>query len=151
MSWLNHKIALFIFTFLMSFPLMAQKNKPSFVGVWKGVISQDEGYRNEYGMELYLKQDGDKLSGRSFVHVDDIYAEMKVEGMAHSKSIILITDIEIMDNEIMEGMEWCMKNYQLVLKKNGETWHLEGHWQGKTTFSTCVPGKVKLQRLVPRA
>lgn len=130
--------------------MLAQK-LPSFDGKWKGVITQNEGYKTEYGMELYLTEKDGKLTGRSFVFVDSIYAEMVLEGEMYSKSILLLKDVEIMENEILEGMEWCMKNYQLILKKKGSTWFLEGQWQGKTTFSKCVPGKVKLQRIVPRA
>lgn len=151
MSWLSKKYQILFLSLFLSLPLMAQKNKIPFNGAWKGVITQADGYRSEYNMELYLQQDGRKLSGISYVSIDTIFAEMSIEGIAHSKSIILLKDLEILDNRLSKGLEWCMKNYQLVLKREGDGWKLEGKWQGKTTSKDCDPGTVNLQRIVPRA
>lgn len=151
MNWLNKKYVILLVTVLFSIAANAQKDKIPFSGTWKGVITQADGYRAEFGIELNLTQKGKKLMGRSYVFVDSIYAEMNIEGIVHSSSIILIKDLEILDSKLTEGLEWCMKNYQLVLKKEGPIWKLEGHWQGKTTGKDCDPGKVKLKRLVPRA
>ncbi len=151
MNWLNKKYIVGLFAVLFSVSAFAQKEKIPFSGTWKGVITQADGYRAEYGMELYLNQEGKKLKGRSYVFVDTIYAEMSIEGIVHSKSIILLKDLEIKDSKLTEGLEWCMKNYQMVLKKEGTIWKLEGHWQGKTKSKDCDPGKVKLKRIVPRA
>ena len=121
-------------------------------GVWKGTITQNEGgYRPEYVFEIYLNQKGDVVTGRSYVFVDKIYAVMNLSGSVHSDLYLNLKDAKILDHKVDTGMEWCMKKYQLVLKIKGDTLHLEGFWQGDTTFSTCIPGKVKLTKIDPRA
>jgi len=120
-------------------------------GYWKGTITQDAGgYRSSYVMELWISQKGDSIVGKSFVFVDDIYAEMKVSGSFHSGVYLQMKDDEIITHEELEGMEWCIKSYQLLLKKNGQTAKLEGHWQGQTTFSSCIPGRIELTKGTPK-
>jgi len=121
-------------------------------GLWKGTITQNKGgYRSEYTLELVLIQKGDSIQGRSYVFVDEIYAEMDIKGDFHSGVYLQIKDTEILNHEELEGMEWCIKSYQLLLKKNGGDWSLEGHWQGNTSFSSCIPGRILLKRAIPRA
>jgi hypothetical protein len=37
------------------------------------------------------------------------------------------------------------------LRKEGKTWLLEGMWDGQSVYGRCIPGKVYLQKEVPRA
>jgi len=121
-------------------------------GLWKGTITQNEGgYRSTYDLELYIFQDGKEISGRSYVMVDNIYAEMVIEGDVKANLYLKIRDTHILDHQEREGMEWCIKDYQLLLKREGELLRLEGLWQGSTSFSTCVPGKINLKKVSPRA
>lgn len=121
-------------------------------GYWKGKITQEDGgYIPEYAFELYIVQEGDSISGRSYVYVDSIYAEMNLSGKLHSGIYLEMKDERIIDHEELQGMEWCIKRYQLILKQRDSTFHLEGYWQGETSFSNCVPGKIYLQKKVPRA
>ena len=121
-------------------------------GAWEGVITQNEGgYRSEYILNCSFIQDGEDVIGRTFIFVDDIFVEMEVKGKLYSDVLLNIEDIKIIDSDQHEGMEWCLKKYQLVLKKTGNRIELEGHWQGHTTFSDCIPGKVKLVQKLPRA
>ena len=121
-------------------------------GLWKGTITQNEGgYRPEYVFEIYLNQKGEVITGRSYVFVDKIYAVMNLNGSLHSGLYLNLKDEKILEHKVDNGMEWCMKKYQLVLKQKGGTMHLEGFWQGDTTFSTCIPGKVRLTKINPRA
>ena len=141
---------LILFVFLTCAHLLPAQN--NLTGLWRGTITQDEGgYRSEYTFEIMIKQDGDKISGRSYVFVDDIHATMILSGSIHSNVYLSLKDSQILDFKVNEGMEWCMKNYQLVFKNNVNPLRLEGFWQGSTTFSTCVPGKVFLKKVVPRA
>lgn len=121
-------------------------------GYWKGIITQEDGgFIPEYALEIYIVQKGDSITGRSYVSVDDIYAEMNLKGTVHSGILLELRDEKILDHEELNGMEWCMKKYQLMLKKEGDVLKMEGHWQGETSFSSCVPGKIYLQKTVPRA
>lgn len=140
----------FFFLFiLLSFSSLGQDDLS---GLWKGRITQNEGgYAPNYTFEIFIKQDGDKISGRSYVFVDEIYASFDISGSIHSSIYLELKDSEILENKVNEGMEWCLKKYQLVFKKKEGKFHLEGFWQGKTSFSTCIPGKVFLEKQVPRA
>lgn len=143
------KLLPFIFCFI-SFSIFAQD--VNLTGLWIGTITQDEGgYRPEYTFEIYLNQDGEAVTGRSYVFVDKIYAVMNLRGSLHSKLYLNLKDEKILDHKVDNGMEWCMKKYQLVLKNKDGVFHLEGFWQGDTTFSTCIPGKVRLTKTEPRA
>lgn len=121
-------------------------------GYWKGTITQNEGgYRSEYVLELWIYQKEDSIIGKSYVFVDNIYAEMEISGSIHSDVYLQIKDDKIISHEELEGMEWCIKSYQLLLKQTGGVMRLEGHWQGITSFSSCIPGKIYLKKSIPRA
>ncbi len=120
-------------------------------GYWRGTITQNEGgYRSEYVLELRITQKGDSITGKSFVFVDNIFAEMDISGNFHSGIYLQLKDDRIVTHEELDGMEWCIKSYQLLLKKKGAEWRLEGHWQGLTSFSNCIPGRVYLKKTIPR-
>ncbi len=140
----------FIFiTFLFCNICVAQED---FHGYWKGKITQEDGgYIPEYSFELFIIQKGDSIIGRSYVYVDSIYAEMNLTGVIHSGIYLEMKDEIILDHMELQGMEWCIKRYQLLLKRRDGILHLEGHWQGETSFSSCVPGKIFLKKKVPRA
>ncbi|MEM6963869.1 MAG: hypothetical protein AAF573_03820 [Bacteroidota bacterium] len=121
-------------------------------GLWVGKVTQEEGgYAPSYTFEIFIKHEGNKIEGRSYVFVDQIYASFEMSGSIHSGIYLSLKDSELLDNKVNEGMEWCLKKYQLVLKVKDGKYHLEGFWQGKTSFSTCIPGKVFLEKKVPRA
>lgn len=121
-------------------------------GLWVGKITQEEGgFVPTYTVEIYMTQKGDKLEGRSYVFVDEIYASFDLSGNINNEIYLELKDSNLLDNKVNEGMEWCLKQYQLVFKMKGGVPSLEGFWQGKTSFSTCVPGKVFLKKQVPRA
>ena len=121
-------------------------------GYWHGEITQNEGgYRSSYTMELIISEKDGVVTGYSYVSVDDIYATMTIKGKLTNNLLFNAKDITIEDDEVKAGMEWCMKNYILILKKEKNVWKLEGHWNGRTSFSTCTPGKVFLKRIEERA
>ena len=133
----------------LPFLLGAQTN---ISGTWKGIITQDEGgYRSNYDMELVLKQEGDKITGRSTVRVDDIFAVMELEGEITSGGYLRFQESQIVDSKKAESLEWCIKRGQLLLKFEKDEWKLEGFWQGATSFSTCIPGKIFLKKSKVRA
>lgn len=136
---------------LFSLPVLlgAQTN---ISGTWKGIITQDEGgYRSTYDMELILKQEGDRVTGRSIVRVDDIYAEMDLEGEITSGGYFRFQETQIVESKKAENIEWCIKRGQLLVRYDKDEVKLEGFWQGITSFSTCIPGKIFLKRSTIRA
>jgi len=140
------------FTILMIFTLNLCLAQQNLNGYWKGKIThEDGGYIPEYTFELFLIQKGDSITGRSYVYVDSIYAEMNLRGQLHSGVYLEMKDELIIDHQELLGMEWCIKKYQLMLKERDSTLHLEGHWQGETSFSDCIPGRIYLKKKVPRA
>lgn len=133
------------------FPLLLS-GQINLSGTWKGIITQDEGgYRSTYDFELIIKQDGNKITGRSFVKIDDIYASMELEGEFSGGVIFRFQETAIVDSKKFDGLEWCVKRGQLLFKQDKEGWKLEGFWQGVTEFSTCIPGKIFLKKANPRA
>jgi len=142
----NLLIIFFLFLGIQSF------GQTDLSGLWLGKITQNEGgYAPDYSFEIYIKQDGKQIEGRSYVFVDDIYASFDIAGDIFSGVYLNLKDSEILENKVDQGMEWCLKKYQLVLKVKNDEIILEGYWQGKTSFSTCIPGKVYLKKTEPRA
>ena len=141
-----------ITAFLLVFAPGESSAQDKFDGLWTGTITQEEGGESiPFRFELYLKQDGDRVTGRSYVFADGIYAEMELEGDIHSDFYLHFQELKIVDSEVHEGMEWCIKSGHLVLKRKGKTLRLEGAWRGKTSFSSCTPGKVLLEKEEDRA
>lgn len=137
---------------LFLLPFLALAQTPNISGTWKGIITQDEGgYRSTYDLELVLKQEGNKVTGRSYVRVDDIFAVMELEGEFSGGVFFRFQESQIVDAKKFEGLEWCIKRGQLLLKQEKDTWKLEGFWQGNTNVSTCIPGKIYLKKATPRA
>jgi hypothetical protein len=101
---------------------------------------------------LFLKNENGKITGNSIISADDIFAKIEVEGTFKNGLSLVLKDVSITENKVVdEKMEWCMKNYILLLKKENNQWQLEGHWHGKTSFGDCTPGRVLLKRGVDRA
>ncbi|MFT6322278.1 MAG: hypothetical protein ACJAT4_003214 [Granulosicoccus sp.] len=142
------KIIWIIFIFA-SYSASGQDN---LTGLWYGKITQEEGgFAPDYTFEIYITQKGNKIIGRSYVYVDEIYASFDISGELNNEIYLELKDSDILDNKVNDGMEWCLKKYQLVFKMKNGIPNLEGFWQGKTSFSTCIPGKVFLKKQVPRA
>ena len=141
---------LWIFIALFFLPLLATAQK-SFTGVWKGSLTQDPGgFAPVYEFELYLKQKGSKVTGRSYVAVGSIYAVMDLEGVVEGNTVHW-AETNIVNNWKREDMEWCYKKADLTLSVQGKQIKLEGPWTGHTGSSECIPGKIYLKKEVPRA
>ena len=140
---------IWIVLLFMSFSSFGQEN---LTGLWLGKITQEEGgFAPDYTFEIYITHKGNKIKGRSYVYVDEIYASFDISGEINNEIYLELKDSDILENKVNDGMEWCLKQYQLVFKMKNGIPNLEGFWQGKTSFSTCIPGKVFLKKQVPRA
>lgn len=131
-------------------PLLAAAQH-DFSGVWKGTLTQDPGgFAPVYDFELYLRQDGHKVSGRSFVAIGDIHAVMDLQGEVIGNTLHF-KETNIVQHWKREDMEWCYKQAGLTLSGQGKQTRLEGPWRGNTGFSDCIPGKIYLKKAPPRA
>jgi hypothetical protein len=126
----------------------AQDKKP-WEGFWKGVITQNEGgYRTTYQLELDIREEDGKVKARSYIAVEEIFVVMELSGECFSNMFLSLKDEKILDEKTIEGLEWCFKDYQLILKEKDNL--LEGYWQGETKTTPCIPGKVFLKRMTGR-
>jgi hypothetical protein len=146
---LFHKPQIILFFFCLSFSLSAQED---ITGLWRGYNTQDAAgtYSSKYNFELYLKQNGRQIWGRSYAYIGEIYAEMEIKGTWDGQKLVF-EEIKIVNSKANEGMEWCIKKGELMLLKEGEAYRLEGNWSGNTSFSSCTPGRVFLKKIKPRA
>lgn len=141
---------LWFYALLFFFPLLASAQK-DFSGVWKGTLTQEPGgFAPVYEFELYLRQDGNKVTGRSYVAIGSIYAVMDLKGVQEGNTVHL-TETNIVNNWKREDMEWCYKKADLTMYIQGKQVKLEGPWSGNTGHNDCIPGKIYLKRDVPRA
>lgn len=146
-----HKYLLIYIGVLLPLLSVAQST-PSLNGFWEGTITQDEnGNRINYKIELTLVQQGNKITGRSKVYHEEIYAVMSLEGRLNGKTFFTYRETEILDYTIRPNLEWCIKKAELILKKDGNFWLLEGLWEGTTSSGDCVPGRVYLKKGLNRA
>jgi len=124
----------------------------SLEGTWEGTLTHDVGYAASYRIMIHLVYEDGKYTGRSLVKVQDISAEMLIEGKLIGEDLLILQDTRITNQSILEGMEWCLKKYQLRLGRDTEDQlQLAGTWQGSTSFGLCIPGMLTLRRSKERA
>lgn len=135
-----------LFVCLLGIPsLYSQHN---FNGYWRGTIIKTEyGVVTKFQFELYLVQRGTKVIGRSYVSLGSMYAEMEIEGEIYNGEYLKFQETKIVEYEIEPSLEWCIKKGHLVIKNN----FISGVWEGNTTFSVCMPGRIELTRVPPQA
>lgn len=135
---------------LLSQGLAAQ---PDLSGSWTGIITQNEGgVQPEFDFEIYFRQEGKRITGRSYVRFHDQYAVMELAGFFVTNHRIHFNEFKMVDYTELENLSWCLKSGELQIDTNGETWRLTGPWKGFTREGMpCVPGQIYLKKTVPRA
>jgi len=122
-------------------------------GTWEGIITQEEGgILGEYAFKIFISVDKDgKVKGSAYVEADelDIYAIMGFDGTFDGEYIDIQED-EILREQRVDDIFWCLKEYRLQLLSAG-TLRLEGKWSGYTSTGACIPGKIYLKKSAPRA
>ncbi|MFT4664125.1 MAG: hypothetical protein ACI8YQ_003451 [Polaribacter sp.] len=134
--------------------LFAPAKSLNLSGFWEGTITQDQTYyTTDFDIQLFLTDKDGKISGTSIINGEGINAQIDLEGTCESGISLLLQDVEIKENTVKDGMEmeWCLKNYILSIRREKDQIILEGHWNGKTSFDVCTPGKVYLKKGVERA
>ncbi len=146
-----------IITLFFCFPfqhLTAQNEggKLDISGQWLGEITQEEGgYSSKYEFELYISQTGNKIKGRTYSRVEDLYTVLDVKGEIKSGKIVFLEETNIVDVHLPDGLYACYKKAQLVISLKDGKLQMEGFWRGDTEDGACIPGKVLLFKEKPRA
>jgi len=145
------KSLFFIFLGLFLQESSSVKSDP-FVGAWEGYLTQEKpALSDKYDFIINIQKSDSGYVATSKVNADEAFAIMSMEGKAYTKEFIVFKDLELKEHTKLEGMEWCTKKYQLILKQDDQGQILEGNWQGQTSINACVPGNVFLRRAVNRA
>ena len=125
-------------------------------GHWEGTITRDEGggKRTTYNMDLDINQKGKTLTGISYVHYDDgtkkYHAKMEVTGKI-SGSYVKYLETKMLQADSIPNSDWCVKKADLIHRIQNSSPTLEGIWEGATSFGECVPGRIFLQKKLPKA
>lgn len=115
---------------LLSVPvsLTAQENLE---GLWKGTITAG-GLESEdsYTFELFLKKEGKKLTGKSYVHLErGKVIEMEVRGWLYGDMSIYMTDGEFIPVKGTGVKPRFYRKYQLMYRPSIWKTTLNGYWQ----------------------
>ncbi len=123
-------------------------------GNWEGIITREEGGKTtEFKIKVVLEQKkGKKITGYSTVYYDKFHAKMSLKGeVLQDGEFVKYDEITLVDKDDINDAEWCIKQVALHLRKEKGQLIMDGLWQGKTSFSTCVPGRIVLKKVAPRA
>ncbi len=127
-----------------------QGQSPNLKGMWVGTLTQNEGgYRNQYSFEIYVKEDGAVVTGRTYVSTAGIYGELSFTGQRIA-GVLHLRELELVYSRKPTDLAWCFKTMQLEPVRRNGVWYLEGPWQGTSDFGTCIPGWIVLKRPIPR-
>lgn len=139
-----------VISVVLSLPIFAQTD---ISGLWRGYNTQEAAgsYSTKYDFEIYINEKAGIIIGRSYATVGDIYAEMEIVGEFREGKYLHFQETKVVDFKAEDGMEWCIKKGVLTLFEMDGKLHFRGTWQGTTSFSNCIPGKVYLDKVKPRA
>ncbi len=131
----------------------SESGKPNISGQWLGTITQNEGgYASSYEFEIYISQTGNRISGRSYSKVDDLYTILELRGELKSGTLLFFEETKIVDVKLLEDLDACFKKAQMTISyMNGKPYKMKGFWTGKTETGDCIPGEISLFKIVPRA
>jgi hypothetical protein len=125
-------------------------------GHWEGTITRDEGggKRTVYAMDLDLNQKGKELKGISYLHFEDgsktYHAKMEVKGKING-TYIKYVETRFLNADSIPNADWCIKKADLIHRIQNSSPTLEGIWEGATSFGECIPGRIFLQKKLPKA
>jgi hypothetical protein len=145
-----------IFTLMIVFlvnicTILAQKDTLS--GVWEGVLTvENEGQvLTEYEVAFLFSKEKDYNEGFSTIYYKNIRAILFFEAQRIDENTLNIKELRIQEASELPNGEWCIKNIFLKKHYENNTLIWKGEWNGKTSFSTCLPGKIWLKKGISRA
>lgn len=120
-------------------------------GTWKGVLTQDRGgYQPQYHFQLKLTEKDGEIVGSSYVSVNSIYANWQLSA-SFRNDVLYFRETKLGRHTQMDDLYWCLKEGKLNLKMVDYQWVLYGRWTGNSELGACVPGKIRLTKVVPQA
>ncbi len=132
----------------------AQSPSATYLGQWKGIITQDLGPSVRYfDMEMSVAatlEDEDFFSISCHVMDGDYHAYMSGTARVLPNGELYVREDEIVRADSIPGMAWCLKRLELRKSMEKGLLHLRGTWTGDTYFGACPPGKMDLIRPVAR-
>lgn len=145
------KVQFFLVFLFLNINLFAQGSQ-KVEGIWTGYLTQNQGgFKNKYNVKFDLKEKDGKISGFCYIEEGKLRSKMEVVGYWNNKSELTLNDLRLIDHKEPESIDWCMKQYNMVLKKSKNNQLIEGNWTGKTKTVECIPGKIFLSRPKSRA
>lgn len=124
-------------------------------GHWEGTITRDEGNakRTVFTMSLDITEGKNGISGVSIVGYTEggqtYSAKMAFTGK-RKKNYLQYVETNILSSDNIPNSEWCIKQVDLRISMQDGKATLEGYWEGITSFGPCQPGRIFLQKAVPR-
>lgn len=139
--------------FALFLPLAAWSQPADLSGTWRGKLTQNAGgYASDYEFALFLEVKKGYIDGRSFVSHNDVSGEMELIGMWKSGDVLYFREHKVLKSLKPELLEWCYKTAELRLVKGIDgNLRLEGPWWGESASGICIPGYIRLEKVVPRA
>lgn len=136
----------FIFFTLISYTCLSQ----DLTGFWKGTLSM-RGCFPENNIELQIKMNGLTASGDSYHYQDiDNYVKKSFTGQYDADEKRFLVNEEIVSTyHIPFRCVICIKNFDLVYKREGNVETLSGSWGGRVlnTGADCSVGDIVLTRI----
>lgn len=138
----------------LALAFFSQTTVEDFAGTWEGLLYQDTGgYSPAYHFQLVIyRVDNNQVAGTAQIKIgdssrenlngidDSYYGVMRFTGEFRA-GVLYISDQTIVENDVMAGWEWCLKDYQLTVNRDT----LGGDWQSPRTPG-CAPGTLVLER-----
>ncbi|MBS1665097.1 MAG: hypothetical protein JST68_28890 [Bacteroidetes bacterium] len=121
-------------------------------GIWKGTLTQGPGgCFPRYYLELQINSTGDRITGRAYDYYDKShFVKMNFTGRynATTHRLVLIEN-QVLQAEIPQDCQPCIKTYDLSYSKNGQVEELTGDWKGVFSEKNiiCPPGKIQLKKV----
>ena len=140
---------LLAFSFLI-FAVTFQCAGQDISGYWKGTLSM-RGCFPENNIELQINAKGNLVAGDSYHYQDvDNYVKKKFRGSYDRATRRLSVQEGIVTTyHIPQRCVICVKNFELVYRREGKVENLKGQWSGNVlnTLQSCDGGSIILTRI----
>lgn len=139
--------------FLSLFILNTLSGQQYLPGLWKGTLTQGD---KEYRVEIYIVKKRSKLSGRSYVYLDDnqvVQGELK--GRLHDDLSMNLYDVKIVQpSENRDSLLHFPRHFQLLYRRSFDDMKLQGYWQDwhhRASDPKRRQGRILLERKADKA
>ena len=124
-------------------------------GLWEGVLTQGNlDAREGYRLELYLKVEGARITGRSYLYLDkNKIVEMELSGYIYEDRSVYLKEDKWIKREGMDMAPPFPRKFQLVYSRSVWENKLEGYWQELRPKGEVLKskeyGRIFLKRYTP--